>query len=1220
MSEKNTIQVIKEIQQFLEGRNDKIVTSDGVEHDMRYLVNIEGNPDSNKMACIFHRPNKKPELEYIEYRPFIYIKDLKALNINLYGGNEDLFNINKIRNGIEIIKLRTGNHRRLKEGFSYMVTSTISLNAIYKFFADGGLNLNEKINNGSYSLKYKDIFFSLKPEEQFLIHHSVRLFKGIDNYSDLHRMTIDIETTTLRYKTGRIIQIGIRDNRGFEAILEVKKINDDEEEAKLIIDFFNTIQLLKPAVIVGHNIEGFDMEYIIGRANELGLNLDKLHTCYKADKKIYRRENASVKIGNSGERYTATVAWGYTIIDTLHAVKRTAAVNSEIKSTKLKYIAKFEKIAKPDRMYINGSDGTIGKMWIENKVYIINPKNNVYEVIPDQWQQLSAKLYLLQLKKKNISEDDYKRLRNEILIPEKEFVSWLRNKKETIGDYIFTTGKKIVRRYLLDDLWETEQIDNLYNQSSFLLAKIVPTTYQRTATMGNASVWNILMTAWSYENGLAIPEHDKSEEKFSGGLVRCYKRGYSKNVVKLDFGSLYPMIQLSEDVFPIFDITNVIKKMLTYMTTTRNIYKKLAKNKTLNEEEIELLQTIDNKVYNKLKFGEKFTDEEMNLFDVKQLPIKIINNSLFGALGSGVAFNWSDSVCAARITCTGRLYLRRMISWFKKYGCIPLLAVTDGVNFSFDDLTTIDINGNPIPEPKPIDEVWIYGGNKGIAALIHKFNTEELKSPFMSIDNDGKYESCLNISRINYALMYTEIDKKTGEVVMIPDSNNGNVLIPKKKIKLTGNTIKSKVMPEYIEEFVDKGLRLILEGKGAEFIEYYYDYLTDIYYKRIPLKKIATKKKYKETIKEYLNRGTDKNGRLKAKKAHMELIIAERNKMHNQKFREIYLEKYRTEPPYDDISKITFNDNDLIEVRRFIENKMEENEVILFNEKINNNENFRALYVLELSREYLQPEPELDSIIYLVNIGKLQSHGDSCIITDKKTGETYMASRLISSKVLEENPEMTGEYNVARYISAFNKRVKTLLEGFSEEVKNNLIVKSPDKRNYFTKEQSELRNYDHDDFDESMYLEKSEIKFWNKTGYNPFKIWDGFKIPEDQVLVLPFYDNAIKYVSELLSKKMNKHVPVKSVNDKLNKGDAVLIKNYESYSLGKFNGEYIEIVMEEFNVPLTDIELKMREERIREEVLIKKANNKDKINKSISFEGDLESEDIEYDDYVEDFS
>ena len=34
---------------------------------------------------------------------------------------------------------------------------------------------------------------------------------------------------------------------------------------------------------------------------------------------------------------------------------------------------------------------------------------------------------------------------------------------------------------------------------------------------------------------------------------------------------------------------------------------------------------------------------------------------------------------------------------------------------------------------------------------------------------------------------------------------------------------------------------LLLEGKGCEFIEYYYEYLEKIYNKEIPLSKIANK-------------------------------------------------------------------------------------------------------------------------------------------------------------------------------------------------------------------------------------------------------------------------------------------------------------------------------------------------------------------------------------------
>jgi hypothetical protein len=51
----------------------------------------------------------------------------------------------------------------------------------------------------------------------------------------------------------------------------------------------------------------------------------------------------------------------------------------------------------------------------------------------------------------------------------------------------------------------------------------------------------------------------------------------------------------------------------------------------------------------------------------------------------------------------------------------------------------------------------------------------------MGLDCDGTWKSCMNIARKNYATM----------------EHNG-------KIKLTGNSIKSKKLPLYIEDFLDK--------------------------------------------------------------------------------------------------------------------------------------------------------------------------------------------------------------------------------------------------------------------------------------------------------------------------------------------------------------------------------------------------------------------------------
>jgi uncharacterized repeat protein (TIGR02059 family) len=61
------------------------------------------------------------------------------------------------------------------------------------------------------------------------------------------------------------------------------------------------------------------------------------------------------------------------------------------------------------------------------------------------------------------------------------------------------------------------------------------------------------------------------------------------------------------------------------------------------------------------------------------------------------------------------------------------------------------------------------------------------------------------------------------------------------KIKLVGNSVKSKKMSVYIEEFLGKGIRMLLDGDGHSFINFYYEYVDKIYNFQIPLVKIATK-------------------------------------------------------------------------------------------------------------------------------------------------------------------------------------------------------------------------------------------------------------------------------------------------------------------------------------------------------------------------------------------
>lgn len=234
----------------------------------------------------------------------------------------------------------------------------------------------------------------------------------------------------------------------------------------------------------------------------------------------------------------------------------------------------------------------------------------------------------------------------------------------------------------------------------------------------------------------------------------------------------------------------------------------------------------------------------------------------------------------------------------------------------------------------------------------------------------------------------------------------------KGKIKLTGNSIKSKKLPLYIEEFLDKGIKLLLEGRGKDFIEYYYEYLQKIFDKNIPLSKIAQRAKVKLTMEDYVKRLTQKTkaGNQMSRMAHMELAL---------------------------------------------QNNLSVN---------------------------------LGDVIMYVNNGVKASHGD----VQKKGDGVQINCYMLDPNILENNPDMTGEYNVPRAIVTFNKRIEPLLVVFQQEVRDGLIVTDPAQRGIFTTAQCELINGmpfedgDQDKLKEDVLdITEQELEYWKKRGLEP---------------------------------------------------------------------------------------------------------------------------------------
>ena len=912
----------EEIESFLHGNDPE-----------EFIVAIEFDYASNSIYKIKEAPGKGKEIRKDTFIPFAWVGDLR--NLNFYNGSKGAQKEAMTKYGIMIDKLETKDNERLKNGLTFMVKSLKGYRELIQFFRDGGCD--------PWGDKAKDKIMILPPVEQYLISKEKRLFKGYEDYDQVTRLVFDLETTALEPKDGRIFMIGIKTNKGFHRVIECI---DESQEKTAIIEFFRVIDEIKPSIIGGYNSANFDWHWIFERCRILGVDPRKVCRSLHPQHSFTRKETI-LKLANEVEDYIQTSIWGYNVIDIIHAVRRAQAINSSIKAAGLKYITKFINAEAPDRVYIDHEN--IGKMYTNKEEYWLNIQNGNYRKVG-----VDPKI------------DDVCEKRSDV--------------------YIKTTGDNLVERYLDDDLDETLKVDKEFNQGSFLLAAMIPTTYERVSTMGTATLWKMLMLAWSYKHGLAIPAK-QSKTDFVGGLSRLLKVGYSKNVLKLDFSSLYPSIQLVHDVFPDCDVTGAMKGMLKYFRDTRIKYKELS----------EKYYTTD--------------PAKSASYGNKQLPIKIFINSMFGALSAPQVYAWGDMYMGEQITCTGRQYLRQMIKFFMTKGYVPLVMDTDGVNFSTpDDAKDRVYVGRGLNWKVKLGKEY-YGPEADVAEYNDIFMRGE-----MALDTDGVWPSCINLARKNYAVMDA-----------------------KGKIKLTGNSIKSKKLPLYIEEFLDKGIKMLLQGDGKSFVEYYYEYLQKIFDKKVPLSKIAQRAKVKLTLDEYKKRLTTKTkaGNSMSRMAHMELAIQE---------------------------GLNVNLGD----------------VIMY---VNNGNKASQGDVQKMTAKQIKDTNALN----------LHNNPKAKPITDGVMVNCYM----LDKDILDKDPDLTGDYNVPRAISTFNKRIEPLMVVFQDEVRNGLIVSDPEQRGIFTTAQCELINGhplgdgDQDDLHKDVLdITEQELNYWERRGLKPDYMYD----------------------------------------------------------------------------------------------------------------------------------
>lgn len=601
------------------------------------------------------------------------------------------------------------------------------------------LNFFKKADNPVYAKKDKDgneiydskldekQYLCVTPQEQFMISTGKRFFKGYDDYNQILRMTFDLETTGLDTKKDRIKQLGIKFNRpfynhpnGFQRIFNLQgttKEEKDKSELEIIENFFKIIYTFRPDVVCGHNIENFDNQIMIDACTRLGTSIEEISSKYFDGETFHKEPRETVlKLGGEIEKFHQTVCPGTIITDSLHAVRRAQAIDSNMQRADLKYATKYSGMVKPNRVYTPGdkidqilSDTTNQYAFNDEDgdwyIYDPNSENGVKTI--DEFEDESAYNKYLQSIKGKQGDAPFK----------------MRTRNVLLDGYEIVTGKYIVERYLLDDIWEGDKVEWKFNSTNFLICKMLPVPYKKCTTMGTAGQWKSLLLAWSYEHNLAVPMFRESHT-FTGGISRLVKSGYTANVIKLDYNSLYPSIMLTWGICDTNDLLNTTLEFLNYVLTTREKYKAMKKdaekridkykskilNGTATEEEI-------------LAFNQAQAD--FALADGKQAQMKVLGNSWFGSVSAPNVFPWGSLRSGEMTTCIGRQNLRLMISNFS--------TISERNNLNDKDYNYSPIVGDSVTGDTPLFIRWKKNNLIDIKPISEIINETQIK-----VDNLGR--------------------------------------------------------------------------------------------------------------------------------------------------------------------------------------------------------------------------------------------------------------------------------------------------------------------------------------------------------------------------------------------------------------------------------------------------------------------------------------------------
>lgn len=250
-------------------------------------------------------------------------------------------------------------------------------------------------------------------------------------------------------------------------------------------------------------------------------------------------------------------------------------------------------------------------------------------------------------------------------------------------------------------------------------------------TLGTTAIWDSIIYRYLSQKNIAIPPStDKHRPEYPGGYVKDPFVGRHEWVVSFDLNSLYPMTIVQYNMSPEtivegahygmpcdvdfylkgIELPEEIRKMNVAVAANGVMFRKDKQGflpEIIENYYAERKTTKKKMLGVKQKYEETHAEElkrEMNQLDNTQQAIKILMNSLYGALGNKY-FRYFDIRIAEGITLSGQLSIR----WAEKYMNIAMNKIMNTTALDYVlymDTDSLYVNMAPlVKNVKPADPV-----------------------------------------------------------------------------------------------------------------------------------------------------------------------------------------------------------------------------------------------------------------------------------------------------------------------------------------------------------------------------------------------------------------------------------------------------------------------------------------------------------------------------------